>query len=217
MPVIQLDPQATSNGLPAPGCLLMVSNFLSPTGTSRGACEELADRLAGVGWDVIATSQKKRKIPRLADMLATTWRRRHEYDVAQIDVFSGSAFVWADAVGRLLRRMGKPFVLTLHGGGLPEFAKKSPRRVKRLLQSASAVTSPSQFLLREMSPYRSDLQLIPNAVDLSRYEYRCRTHTGPRIVWLRSLHKIYNPVLAVEVLADLVREFPDLAADDGRT
>lgn len=209
MPVTQFDPPTAVAQQP-PGRLLMVSNFLSPSGTSRGACEELADRLSGAGWQVITTSDKMQKLRRLADMLSTAWRRRDEYDVAQIDVFSGSAFLWAEAVSKLLRWINKPYVLTLHGGGLPEFAASRKQRVAKLLGSASAVTTPSDFLLREMASYRKGMKLIPNAVDLSRYEYRCRTHTGPQLVWLRSLHKIYNPVMAIEVLADLKKDYPDV-------
>ena len=87
--------------------LLMVSNFLSSTGTSRGACEELAEHLAGVGMNVITTSNKSNKFVRIADMIATVWRYRRRYDVAQIDVYSGSAFVWAEAVCGVLRVLGK--------------------------------------------------------------------------------------------------------------
>lgn len=188
--------------------LLMVSNFLSSTGTSRGACEELADHLSRSGMDVITTSEKSNKIARLADMLATVWRCRDHYQVAQIDVYSGSAFLWAEAVCRLLRAIDKPFVLSLHGGALPRFAERWPRRVRRLLASAAVVTTPSRYLQEQMSPYRADLTLIPNSLDIQRYPCRRRERAGPNLVWLRSIHQIYNPVLAIEVLAALLPDHP---------
>lgn len=187
----------------------MVSNFLSSAGTSRGACEELADRLIASGASVITTSNRMGKIARLGDMVSTTWRSRKKYDVAQVDVYSGSAFVWAEAVCRVLRILGKPFVLTLHGGGLPEFGKRNPERVKRLLGAAVTVTAPSRFLYEAMSEYRSDLLLLPNSLDLSLYSPRLRKHVEPTLVWLRSLHEIYNPVLAVRVLALVKQCFPE--------
>ena len=80
----------------------------------------------------------------LPDMLATVWTRRCDYDIAQIDVYSGAAFFWAEAVAFALRRLGKPYVLTLHGGALPDFAREWPRRTRRLLESAAAVTAPAE-------------------------------------------------------------------------
>ena len=75
---------------------------------------------------------------RLADMLHTAWRRRREYQVAQVDLYSGPAFFWAAGVCALLKCLGKPCVLTLHGGNLPpEVLKKS------YLEPLIAETQPS--------------------------------------------------------------------------
>jgi glycosyltransferase involved in cell wall biosynthesis len=143
-------------------------------------------------------------------MVYTTWRRRGEYDLAQVDVFSGFAFRWAEAVCAVLRRAGKPYVLTLHGGGLPRFAATHPRRVRKLLRSAAAVTTPSGYLLREMGPYAERLRLLPNAVELAAYAGAPREHAAPRLVWLRAFHEIYNPLLAVRTVALLRERFPDV-------
>lgn len=189
--------------------VLMISNFLSANGTSRGACEELADRLIQSQCHVITTSSLSRRIPRLLDMVSTIWRRRHDYDVAQVDVYSGFAFRWAEASCHVLRRLEKPYVLTLHGGGLPDFAMRNPGRTRFLLKSASAVTTPSQYLQDRMSCYRGDLKLIPNSLDIDKYTFRVRKNPLPKLIWLRSLHRMYNPVLAVQVLATVKKQYPD--------
>ena len=126
--------------------VLLVGNFLSQTSGNYNVCEDLADRLRLAGWLVATTSDKPRRLQRLTDMLHTIWRQRHNYRVAQVDVFSGWAFAWAEAAGALLHRLGQPFVLTLHGGNLPAFARRHPQRVRRLLQAAAAVTVPSRHL-----------------------------------------------------------------------
>ncbi len=202
------DATPSSQQRPTPNRVLMVSNFLSPNGTSRGACEELADQLAGAGWEVITTSEKSHRIRRLADMVSTVWRRRAQYDVAQIDVYSGSAFIWAEAVCAVLKSLGKPYVLSLHGGGLPQFACQHPKRVSRLLRGAAVVTTPSNYLLERMSSYRSDLTLMPNSLDIRHYQFRHRTNPQPNLIWLRSIHRIYNPVQAVQVLASICQDHP---------
>ena len=182
---------------------------MSGSGLNRGYSEELADRLENRGRRVTRTSSELTRARRLYDMVATTLRRRHDYEVAVIDVFSGPSFVWAEAVAFALRRLGKPYVLTLRGGSLPEFAARWPRRVRHLLGGAVAVTAPSGFLAERLRAYRTDIAVLPNAVDVEKYVFTPRQRVTPRMVWLRALHDIYNPVLAIEVLARVAQRHPD--------
>jgi glycosyltransferase involved in cell wall biosynthesis len=190
--------------------LLIVGNFLSATRVTRGVCEDLALRLSEKNWNVLTTSPRDRRVTRLLDMVSTAWRQRASYEVAQVDVYSGAAFMWAQIVCWVLRRAGKPYILTLHGGDLPRFSRRRPGRVRRLLGSASAVTVPSRYLLEEMKVYRKELRLLPNGIDLNVYRFRSRERPGPQLVWLRAFHEIYNPTLAPRVLTLLQKEFPDV-------
>jgi glycosyltransferase involved in cell wall biosynthesis len=190
-----------------PGVLL-VGNFHSSRAGVHSVCEDLRVRLAESGWPVVAASARTGRLPRLADMLATAWRERRHYAVAQVDLFSGPAFVWAECVCALLDMAGKPYVLTLHGGNLPQFAARWPGRVARLLAAAAAVTAPSRHLALAMDRHRSGIEVIPNPIDLGRYEFRQRLRVRPKLVWLRSFHAIYNPTLAVAAVARLSKEWP---------
>lgn len=192
-----------------PPRLLLIGNFLSGSLRTRSVSEDLASRLAASGWDVQVTSTRRARLPRLADFLTTTWRRRRTYDVAHVDVYSGAAFFWAESACAVLRAAGKPYVLTLHGGNLPEFARKWPGRVERLLKPAAAVAAPSRFLLEQVRHLRSDVQLLPNALDLVDYEFRERRRPEPNIMWLRAFHGIYNAPLAPAVLARVAAAHPD--------
>lgn len=179
--------------------ILMVGNFLSEGRGSRQVCQELAERFSEMKWNVITTSSRENKVLRLFDMLKTAWRERDNYEIALMDIFSGPAFIWAEAVGMLLRKIQKKYVLTLHGGYLPEFSRRWPGRVRKLLQTAEIVTTPSRFLYEKMSLYRKDLRLLPNPIDLDRYRFHLREQARPKLIWLRSFHQIYNPQLAIEV------------------
>lgn len=190
--------------------VLVVGNFLSGAMANRAVCEDLAERLAAAHWLVITTSTRPGRFNRMTDMVLTTWRQRHTYDVAIVDVYSGPAFWWAYLVSRVLQRSQKPFVLALRGGGLPEYAQRFTGWVQQPLQSAAAVTTPSSFLLEQMRPYRGDLILLPNPLDVSCYTFRLRTQPQPCLVWLRAFHKIYNPTMAPRIIAQLVTEFPDI-------
>lgn len=189
--------------------VLFVSNFLSGSGLNRVYADELTDRLEARGWPVTRTSTQLGKLQRLADMLRTAWATRRRYDIAHVDVFSGAAFVWAEAVCFELRRLGKPYALTLRGGNLPSFAREWPRRVRALLRSAALVTVPSRYLAETMRAYREQLVLCRNAIDTRAIEFRARARAAPRLVWLRAFHDVYNPLLALDVLAAVHRDHPD--------
>ena len=192
------------------GSILLVGNFLSASHGTRGVCEDLALRLAQADWRVITTSDLQNRFVRPVDMLKTVWARRRDYMLAQVDVFSGNAFFWAEAVCQTLVVAGKPYILTLHGGNLPAFARKWPWRVRRLLLSATAVTTPSNYLLEKMAVFRSDIQLLANPLELTAYQVRIRDQAQPALVWIRAFHHIYNPILAVKALDLLTGEFPNV-------
>jgi glycosyltransferase involved in cell wall biosynthesis len=190
--------------------VLLVGNFLSGTKGGRTVCEELALRLPQAGCSVLTTSAEPRRVARLLDMLTTIWHERRRYDVAQVDVYSGLAFVWAEAVCAALTLVRKPYILTLHGGNLPLYSQEHPARVRRLLRSAAAVTTPSRHLLDTLTAYRDDIQFIPNGVELQSYVARTPAPVAPRLIWVRAFHHLYNPVLAVQVLARLAPRVRDI-------
>ncbi|MCI0696570.1 glycosyltransferase family 4 protein [candidate division KSB1 bacterium] len=190
--------------------VLLVGDFLSSSVRNRSSCEELAAQLIVSDWPVITTSSELDRIARLLDMVFTVLRRRKDYVIAQTEVYSGPAFVWAEVVCGLLKLLNKPVILTLRGGKLPEFATRWPGRVRRLLQAATVVTTPSSYLFDKMKPYRADLQILPNALDLNRYHFRWRSKPRPRLIWLRAFHNVYNPSLAPRVLSLLTGTFSDI-------
>ena len=188
--------------------LLLIGNYLSGPGYNHNVWQDLAGHLPKVGFGVITTSSKEKKIPRLLDMLKTIWLRRNDYQIAQIDVFSGQAFIFAECSARLLRALNKPFILTLNGGNLPQFSQKHFQRVQQLLTMADAVTAPSMYLLDRMAICRSDIQLLPNPIEISNYPFRLRKYPKPAMIWLRAFHHVYNPTMAPRVLANILNDYP---------
>lgn len=191
--------------------ILMVGNYLSSPKHNRNVWHSLAERLPEVGWKVLTTSSKENQLLRLLDMLTTIFRKRHYYSIAQIDVFSGKAFAFAKFSAFLLKWINKPVILTLHGGGLPEFAQKHAGSVRRLLESAAVVVTPSPFLQQGLSQFRPDIRHIPNPVQLSQMPYRYRKSAQLKLIWVRAFHETYNPTMAVRVLNLLQEDHPDIS------
>lgn len=189
--------------------VLLVSNFLSGWDGRRSYAEDLAARLKSAGLRVRTSSCFSFKPVRLADMVLAAAGARGDYQIAIVDVYSGAAFLWAEASIHAARLAGKRVVAVLHGGGLPDFAARHRARLTRLLARADAVISPSPYLQQTLRGFCSDIRLLPNAIDLAAYPCRFRRVASPRLVWLRSFHRIYNPEMAVRVLAAIRRRYPD--------
>lgn len=201
---------ASANGTMSKPPVLLIGKFLDEPRSTPRVCKEFASRLVDLGWPVLTTSHKTTSVPMLVDMLSTVWLKRNEYEVAHVDVFSGHAFVWAEATCMALKLLGKPYVLTLRGGNLPNFARRWPRRTRNVLDSAALVTTPSSYLLERMVPYRSDMILQSNPINLADYDFHHRSSPQPKLIWLRRFCEIYNPSLAPKVIAELVPDFPSV-------
>lgn len=191
--------------------ILHIGNFLKNSLGTYSVSEALAERLTARGHQVITSSRFGNRFLRVLDMVITTLVHRKNYDVAEVAVYSGSAFRWAESVCVLLRMLHKPYILTLHGGKLAAFAEQHPKRVHRLLSSAQAVVTPSHMLRTAFLPIRSDINVMPNGIDLTTLQpYRERTQVKARLAWLRAIQTMYAPQVAVEAVANLKDEFPDI-------
>jgi glycosyltransferase involved in cell wall biosynthesis len=188
--------------------VLTVASFLAGHDGRWCYAEDLSVRLRQEGFTVRTASSFYFKPFRLADMVGAALGCRGGFEAALVDVYSGQAFTWAEAVARTLKVRRKPFILALHGGNLPTFASKHTARVQRVLLMADAVVAPSSYLLEAFSKWRSDIRLIPNAIDLALYPRAPRNQSGPMLMWLRSFHFMYDPAMAIRVLARVRSHFP---------
>ena len=172
--------------------------------------EVLEQHLRADGYDVRSTSRFPGRARRLADTVWSMLRWRHDVDVFVVLVFSGRGFAMAEAAVAAARFVQVPVVLHLHGGNLPQFASRHPRRVAHLLRSAGRVVAPSSYLQRELSRFGVDIVKIPNVVTLDDIDHVERTAARPRLLWMRTFDPEYNPRLAIEVAARLRPSHPDL-------
>lgn len=187
--------------------LLYVGNKLSEFGFTPTGVEFLGGLLSRQGFSVSYAGQKHSQLARLWHMLKAATRVT-TYDLLLMDVYSTRAFYYAVSVGELARFLNKPYILILRGGDLAERYQKSPQLVRRLFLGASRVVSVSLFLQEKFASLRQ-VDFIPNFIALENYTFKQRHRVCPRLLWVRSFHQIYNPELAVHVLAALVARHPD--------
>jgi len=171
--------------------------------------EDLSSRLITRGYSCLLTSSVLHRYKRALDICATVVRKRKEYDILSLQVYSGPSFLVEEIVSFLAQRLNKPIVMVLHGGSMPDFFAKYPGWAKRVLQRAGALVAPSTYLAMMLERYGFTSDVIPNAIDKTLYPYRHRSHVCPRLLWMRTFHEIYNPKMAVETLAQLTHDFPE--------
>lgn len=170
--------------------------------------EMLGRLLADSGYPVGMVSGNPNRYIRLLEIVWKVFSRRNLYDVIVAQVFSGPAFVLTEAASRLGRLFGKKIIYVLRGGSLPNFSAAHSRWVRSVFARADRIITPSRYLESQLAWLGFPIQVIPNVLEIEEYPYRPRQEIQPRLFWMRSFHEIYNPHMAVRVLADLSRQYP---------
>lgn len=175
--------------------------------TTQG--EILTHLMAREGYPVRMTSSIISRLPRLADMVRSLIMWRNQIDVVVLSVFSGPAFIPVEATSFVSKALGLPLVYVLRGGRLPTFAKKHPKRVRRVFDRAKVIISPSGYMAHFFNQWGYDLRVIPNVLDIQNYPYCHREAAHPRLLWMRTFHQTYHPEMAVEAFNLVLKELPD--------
>ncbi len=133
-----------------------------------------------------------------------------DVDLVVIAVFSGQSFAIADYASLLAAHVRrKKIVFFLHGGNLPVFAPAHERWVRRVMRRADRIFAPSRFLAETFEAWGFSVPIIPNVLAIDNYDLHVRDAARPNILWMRTFHPHYAPVMAVEVLAKVRAVHPD--------
>lgn len=174
--------------------------------TSQGLI--LADLFEREGHKVLCVSDRRTKIMRLLDTIVSLARRLPELDVVIVETYGGPSFILADAASWVVKRFGRPLVMVMHGGAIPQLIERFPRWTRTVLSRASILVAPSDYLAR-CAPAGVEARVIPNVIDLTCYAFVERPRVRPRLLWMRSFQELYNPMMALRVLARVKERYPD--------
>lgn len=190
--------------------LLYIGNKLSQHGYTVTSIETLGAFLENEGYNLNYASSKKNKVLRFLDMLLKTWQFRKKTDHVIIDTYSTSNFWYAFAVSQLCRCLKLKYIPILRGGDLPQRLKKNPKLCAMIFNNAYKNIAPSKYLLHYFNEAKiKNLIYIPNTIELKNYPFKLREKTAPKLFWVRSFAKIYNPKMAIDVLKLLQKEYPE--------
>jgi len=186
--------------------ILYLGNKLSDHGYTPTGVEYLGRVLENGGYNMFYASDKKNIVLRMLDMLFATIRYRY-VDIILIDTYSSKAFYFAWLCGNLAHALQIPFILILRGGDLKTRKNKNPKLVKNLFSKAAKVVAVSKYLQSSFFDFHTTTY-IPNTIDLSMYTFKVRENLLPKLIWVRSLHHVYNPELAVYIVSKLKKQYP---------
>ncbi len=172
--------------------------------------ETLGSFLEQEEYTIYYSSSKKNQVLRMLDMIFSTIKYGRKIDFVMIDTYSTRNFWFAFTISQLCRILNLKYINKLHGGNLPNRLVKNPFICDLIFKNAYKVIAPSAYLMHSFSRrYISNLIFIPNTIDITFYPFKERVVKEPKLLWVRSFSTIYNPEMAIEVLYELKKEYPN--------
>ncbi|UPQ79662.1 glycosyltransferase family 4 protein [Flavobacterium azooxidireducens] len=191
--------------------LLYIGNKLLKHGYSATSIETLGVLLESEGYILHYASSKKNKVLRFLDMFFKTLLNAHKVNYVIIDTYSTTNFWYALMVSQLCRVLHIPYISILRGGDLPSRLNTTPFFSKLIFSNSFYNIAPSNYLFTVFKEYYpQNLKLIPNTIDINNYQYQIKERLTAKILWVRSLADIYNPTMAIDVLALLKNNYCDV-------
>jgi len=186
--------------------VLYIGNALSQKGKNVTSIEVLGSRLRQF-CNVKVASKKQNQVLRLLDMMLTVIKNSRRTDYVIIDTYSTLNFYYAFIVAQLSRFFKIKYITILHGGNLENRLANNPKMSKILFNNAFKLVSPSDFLKDTFYNYGYDnIDYIPNSIEIENYKFLRREFQTPKLLWVRSFSKIYNPKLAVLLFDNLLKK-----------
>jgi len=189
--------------------LLYVGNKLSHHGFTPGVIETLGPLLEKEGYKVFYAGIYKSQLIRLIEIMMKVAFIGRKANYILIDTYSTSAFWFAYFAGSMARLIKVPYITILHGGDLPSRLTKSKRLCNNLFSNSHANVAISGYLKHEFERRGIKVTLIPNIININNYTFKLREKMQPRLLWVRSFHRQYNPNMAADVLKELLKIYPE--------
>ena len=130
-------------------------------------------------------------------------------DVVHVFSASYSSFLLAPLPAMLVARaLGKPVVLNYRSGQAPDHLQRSAV-ARNAIARVDLNVVPSRFLVEVFHEFGIDASIIPNIVDLDRFQFRDRNPLRPRLVSTRNFEALYNVTTTVRAFALVQQRWPD--------
>lgn len=190
--------------------ILYIGNKLVKHGATPTTIDTLGLRLEQCGYTLFYASTVKNKVFRLLDMIVKFFYHLPKLDCVLIDTYSTSNFYYALIISQLCRVFNKKYLALLHGGNLPIRLQNNPKLSRLIFENSYRNVAPSNYLFNIfLEHFPQNTIYIPNTIDTENYPFSKKKFDVPRLFWVRSFSKIYNPEMAIHVFESIKKEFPE--------
>lgn len=205
--------------------IVIVGPLPPPFGGMAMQSRQLATLLAKQGHDItfvpVNPAYKPEFVGRLPVVRAlfrfwpylfSLWGTIKNKDVVHVMANSGKAFflfVWpAVYIAKCLK---VPVVINYRGGNAKPFFEQSWSKVKNCFAQSRSLVVPSGFLKQVFASYGQPAEIIPNIIDLNRFEFvepSIADIEEPVLAVTRNLEKIYDIGTAIKAFQIIQRSYP---------
>ena len=189
--------------------ILYIGNNLVGKTKYTTTMETLSGLLSSEKFTVYKSSNKINKVFRLLDMCYSIFKYKNKVDYILIDTYSTSNFYYALITSQIARFLNIEYLPILHGGNLPYRLDSSKRASNLIFNNSYKNISPSGYLKYEFEKRGYQTSLIPNIIPIEEYGFKERTKIQPNILFVRAFAKIYNPKMAIQVLFEIQKQYPE--------
>src|SRR5690554_133534 len=190
--------------------LLYIGNKLSKHGYTPTSIETLGLFFEKEGYTLLYASDKKNQLNRFLDMGWSVFKNRKKADYVIIVTYSTSSSWYAFMVSQLCRLLRLKYIPILHGGNLPHRLEQNPMLCRMVFNHSYKNVAPSHYLMDAFAKRNyPNLVYIPNTIEIENYPFQNREITTPKLLWVRSFAWLYNPKMAIDVLKELQKDYPD--------
>lgn len=141
-----------------------------------------------------------------------------KYDIIHTFSAGNTSFaLWTVPALRVSRLFGKKFILNYRDGQAEEHLQKFSSARSHLL-NATAVISPSDYVVDVFARHGIPARRIFNIIDLTRFQYRQRRKLRPVFMTNRILEPLYNVDCILRAFAIIQKHYPEASltvAHDG--
>lgn len=190
--------------------ILYLGNKLSKHGYNLTNIETLGPLLAQEGYDLVYASEINNRILRLLDMVFKTIFYSSKNGFVIIDAYSTFGFIYLLITSQICRLLNIKYIPILHGGNLPARLIKNPKLCRSIFDNAYLNIAPSNYLLSTFYKFKfKNIRYVPNTIEVDNYSFKERKNIQPKLLWVRSFDKIYNPIMAVRVFVEIKKIYPN--------
>lgn len=156
--------------------------------------------------------KRRHRSIKLINLLGTIlfiFTKRNQISAGVLPLYGTSNSIrWYKLLSFILKTNGIKIICVIHGGSIPEQLANGEDKFDRIFQKADAIVTPSRFINQSLLKKNISSIVIKNPVSIKLYKFINKDVSRPTILWMRSFHETYNPLMAVRVAGLLAKKYP---------